>query len=139
MKRGLALFFLVTGLVMMQVHNLVPHHHHNGSTCFVELQDGQCDHNGTSEEDGNNASHNHSYPQSCSLLNDITQAEKFRFVGISFASLTIQFEQYFLSSISAANFAVLTSILFRQVGLIDDFPLRQRFLISSFLFRAPPF
>ncbi len=139
MKRGLALLFLVAGLVMMQVHNLVPHHHHKGSACFVELHHGQCDHNGTSNGEGNNTSHNHSHPQSCSLLNDITQAEKFRFIGISFVSSTIHFEHDLLTGISAANIAVLTSIFFRQVGLIDDFPLRQRLLISSFLFRAPPF
>lgn len=139
MKRGIALLFLVTGLAMMQVHNLVPHHHHNGSTCFVDLPHGQCDHNDSSKGKGDKASHNHSYPQSCNLLNDIAQAEKFRFAGKTFASSTIHIEHYLLSAISTANFAVPTSILFRQVGLIDDFPLRQRLITSSFLFRAPPF
>lgn len=139
MKRGLALLFLVTGLVMIQVHNLVPHHHHNGSICFVELHHGEFHHNGTNNGEGSNASHNQSYLQSCSLLNNITQAEKLRFVGVSFVSFTIHFKYYLLSGISAESFAVLTSVLYRKLGQIDDFSLRQRLLTSSFLFRAPPF
>lgn len=139
MKRSIALIFLFAGLVMIQVHNLVPHHHHNGSICFVELHHGQFNHNGTSNGEGSNASHNPSYPQSCSLLNDITQAEKLRFVGVLLTWSTIQFEYYLLSGISAESFSLLASIIYRKFGLIDYFPLRQRFLTSSFLFRAPPF
>lgn len=139
MKRGIALLFLVTGIVMIQVHNLVPHHHHKGSACFVELHHGQCDHNGTSNTEGNNASHIHSYPQSCSLLNDITKSEKFRFISTSCASSVVHVDHYLLSGTSSANYAVPISILFRQVVLIDDFPLQLRLLTSSFLFRAPPF
>ncbi|QKG80306.1 DUF6769 family protein [Tenuifilum thalassicum] len=135
MKRNITILAITTAVVMMWVHALVPHHHHNGEVCFVETHDVGYNHSANSSNENNSEHHKHT---SCNLLNDLAQAEKFRFP----ASALIVKTTHIVHSILAESFWANLHLRIWTSKYIFYFNFHKRWqspLLNSISFRAPPF
>ncbi len=136
MKRVISIILLGLGVGMMLVHSLVPHHHHNGEVCFVEAAQVCCQHSNGNHHD---SSHNRSHDQSCNLLNDLTQAEKFRVIDITQVISNHNVVKDFFANLNRCIDTAVRLELSQRIYISGISNTWQIPIISCHTLRAPPF
>lgn len=127
------------GVAMMFVHSLVPHHHHNGEICFVGQVQECCQHGNSSQHNHSGSPQSHSHSTSCSLLNDLAQAEKFRLINVLQVISNFNFVKDFYTNLSRWIDIAVRLELSQSIFFSDTFKHWRSPIISSHSFRAPPF
>lgn len=139
MKRGISILLFALGVAMMFVHSLVPHHHHNGEVCFVENVQECCQHGNYSQHKHTNSSQSHSHSPGCNLLNDLSQAEKFRLIDVLQVISSFNLVKDFFANLNRWIDITVRLELSQSIFFSDTFKHWRTPIISSHSFRAPPF
>lgn len=139
MKRNIPILFIALGAGLMLLHSIVPHHHHNGEVCFVEMSNSCCLDADRSKPPRSSSPENHTHKQFCDLLNDLTQAEKFRLPNVWQVQININPLKGLFFTLNRLLEVTVRLDSFQSIRFTSTPKCWLTPLIASRSFRAPPF
>ncbi|MGE0077922.1 MAG: DUF6769 family protein [Bacteroidales bacterium] len=140
-QRNIAFTIILLANVMLLVHSLMPHHHHNGVVCFTESHSQcSCNSNNHSNDCGTHHSSNGDDSGCCVVKQDylVPSDEIGKTTRCVVHEINTKISNWFIPLLtSSVELQVIYEIKFK-FHFFDDFPLYSCFIDSGLSLRAPP-